>query len=200
MALVLGSRVRELRDTNAATPQTQPAAGSDVAAHRHGRRRRPLHTTEGDEARYERYRDARDGVYSSFSAQPRERFVSVRRERACTSAIATSGVTQTSEPQSQRGVPVGLAAAQLQLSDEDALRHQRQYADARRQRAAAVQGPTIAPADGTCCGVPCAPGGPPASCSTPALAAQALANRSIYNSIASVFDLRQQRDTAAVRA
>jgi MtrB/PioB family decaheme-associated outer membrane protein len=62
---------------------------------------------------------------------------------------------------------------------------------------AGVQGPTNATNDGTAVGVPCAPGAPPASCSTPALAAQALANRSIYNGLANTFDLRHRRDNAA---
>jgi MtrB/PioB family decaheme-associated outer membrane protein len=61
----------------------------------------------------------------------------------------------------------------------------------------AVQGPTNVAADGTAVGVPCAPGAPPASCSTPAQAAQAKENRSIYNSLATPFDLRYVRDTAA---
>ena len=47
-----------------------------------------------------------------------------------------------------------------------------------------VQGPTNATNDGTAVGVPCAPGAPPAACGNPTQAAQALANRSIYNNLA----------------
>ena len=52
-------------------------------------------TTDGDEARYERYRDTRDGVYSSFNAQPRDgrRICSTRLRR--TSATAISATTST---------------------------------------------------------------------------------------------------------
>jgi MtrB/PioB family decaheme-associated outer membrane protein len=49
----------------------------------------------------------------------------------------------------------------------------------------------------TAVGVPCAPGGPPASCGNPTQAAAALTNRSIYNQNLSQFDLRIRRDTAA---
>ena len=50
----------------------------------------------------------------------------------------------------------------------------------------------------TAVGVPCAPGAPPASCGNPTQAAQALANRSIYNQNLPQFDLRMRRDTAAL--
>jgi MtrB/PioB family decaheme-associated outer membrane protein len=62
---------------------------------------------------------------------------------------------------------------------------------------AAVQGPANAANDGTAVGVPCAPGAPPASCGTVAQAAQARINRSIYNTLAGVFDMRHRRDVAA---
>jgi MtrB/PioB family decaheme-associated outer membrane protein len=46
--------------------------------------------------------------------------------------------------------------------------------------------------------VPCAPGAPPANCNTPAAAAAALQNRSIYNTAFSYVDIKSRRDTAAV--
>jgi MtrB/PioB family decaheme-associated outer membrane protein len=62
----------------------------------------------------------------------------------------------------------------------------------------AVQGPTNATNDGTAVGVPCAPGAPPAACGNATQVAQALANRSIYDALASPFELRHLRDTANV--
>jgi MtrB/PioB family decaheme-associated outer membrane protein len=62
----------------------------------------------------------------------------------------------------------------------------------------AVQGPTNATNDGTAVGIPCAPGAPPAACGNATQVAQALTNRSIYNTLASPFELRHVRDTANV--
>ena len=72
-----------------------------------------------------------------------------------------------------------------------------QHADARRQRAARSARADQRHQRRTAVGVPCAPGAPPAACGTPAQAAQAKANRSIYNGLAPTFDLRHRRDTAA---
>jgi hypothetical protein len=154
-------------------------------------------TTEGDKARYERYRDARDGVYSTFSLN-----------RASDSYLFDAnavhvGYRDQRYAASVESRRVNAAFQWVSLPLNYSFLTRTPYVtngntltlDDNAQRA--VQGPTIAPADGSAVGVPCAPGGPPASCSTPALAAQALANRSIYNSIASVFDLRQQRNTGA---
>ena len=49
----------------------------------------------------------------------------------------------------------------------------------------------------TAVGVPCAPGAPPAACSNPTQAAAALTNRSIYNQNLPGFEIRSRRDTAA---
>ena len=153
-------------------------------------------TTDGDEARYERYRDTRDGLYSSFSLNretgsylfdANASHVGYRDQRYNTSFLS-------------RRVNVRFNWTSLPLNYSYLTRTpyitngNTLTLDDAAQRA--VQGPTIAPADGSAVGVPCAPGAAPASCSTPALASQALSNRSIYNSIASAFDLRQQRDTA----
>ena len=156
-------------------------------------------STEGDEARYERYRDTRDGVYSSFSLDRsgdsylfdanashvgyrdqryNARFLSRRvnlRFNWTSLPLNFSYLTQT---------PFVTNGSTLSLDDA-------------AQRA--VQGPTIATADGTAVGVPCAPGAPPATCGTPAQAAQAKTNRSIYNALATPFELRHLRDTAAIR-
>jgi len=152
-------------------------------------------TVEGDQARYERYRDARDGVYSTFSLN-----------RASDSYLFDAnavhvGYRDQRYAASVESRRVNAAFQWVSLPLNYSFLTRTPYVtngntltlDDNAQRA--VQGPSIAPADGTAVGVPCAPGAAPASCSTPALAAQALANRSIYNSIASAFDLRQQRNT-----
>jgi len=154
-------------------------------------------TTDGDEARYERYRDTRDGVYSSFSLNretgsylfdANAAHVGYRDQRYDVSVLSRRvnfDFNWTSLP-----LNYSYLARTPYVTNGNTL-----TLDDSAQRA--VQGPTNAAADGTAIGVPCAPGASPASCSTPALAAQAKANRSIFNSLAPAFDLRQQRHTAA---
>lgn len=193
-ALLLASRPGAAQTPQA--PQTQPQAPTspltgvvDIGG--------LFATTEGDEARYERYRDTRDGLYSSFRLT-RESGTSVfnanashvgyrdqRYNAAFLSRRINFAFNWVSLPLNYSYLtrtPFTTNGSTLTLDDS-------------AQRA--VQGPTNAAADGTAVGVPCAPGAPPASCSTPALAAQAKANRSIYNSLATPFDLRHVRDTAA---
>jgi hypothetical protein len=151
---------------------------------------------DGDEARYERYRDDRDGLYSSFRLNRQtgaylfdanafhvgyrdQRYNAAFRSRRINFGFEWLSTPlnfgyQTRTPYDRDGDAV------LTLPDE---------------AQAAVQGPTNATTDGVV-GVPCAPGGPPATCSTPAQAALAKVNRSIYNDFAEVFDLRHRRDTA----
>ncbi|HEY5618905.1 MAG TPA: MtrB/PioB family outer membrane beta-barrel protein [Vicinamibacterales bacterium] len=193
-ALLLASRLGYGQTPQA--PQTQPQAPPspfigtvDVGG--------LFTTTDGDEARYERYRDTRDGLYSSFSLNRESgsylfdanaTHVGYRDQRynASLRSRKVNGTFQwVSLPLNYSYLartPYVTSGNTLTLDDS-------------AQRA--VQGPTNATTDGTAVGVPCAPGAPPASCSTPALAAQAKANRSIYNSLASTFDLRQERNTAA---
>jgi MtrB/PioB family decaheme-associated outer membrane protein len=152
----------------------------------------------GDEARYQRYRDARSGVYSNFSLNrggsnyvfDADAFHVGYRDQRYTAAFRNRRINFGFEWTS---VPVNFYDDALTpfRGDEDVL-----TLDDNAQRA--VQGPTNATNDGTAVGVPCAPGALPASCSTPALAAQAKANRSIYNSLATPFELRYRRDTASV--
>lgn len=153
-------------------------------------------TADGDEARYERYRDFRDGVYTNvsvgrlsdrFMLDASARHVGYRDQRYDLSYVRPkfsfdfdfvgtplnySYLTRT--PYTRDGSTLTL--------DDNAQR--------------AVQGPTFATNDGTAVGVPCAPGAPPASCSTAALAEQAKANRSIYVGLANQFDLRHTRNVA----
>ena len=156
--------------------------------------------TDGDDARYERYRDAATALYSSL--KPSTSGARSSRFDANASHIGyrdqqynadvpgpkvSAGFQWVSQPLNYSYLtrtPYVTNGSTLTLDDS-------------AQRA--VQGPTNAANDGDApSACPCAPGAPPAACSTPALAAQAKANRSIYNTLAPTFDLRPQRDTAAV--
>jgi MtrB/PioB family decaheme-associated outer membrane protein len=153
--------------------------------------------TDGDQARYERYRDTRDGVYSSFNLH-----------RATGSYLFDANASHIGY-RDQRYNATFIGRRVNFAFQWDSLPLNYSYLtrtpfvtngntltlDDSTQRA--VQGPTNAAADGTAVGVPCAPGAPPAACGNPAQADQAKAARSIYNSLATPFDLRQGRDTAA---
>jgi MtrB/PioB family decaheme-associated outer membrane protein len=197
IALLLGARpaLAQAPQTTPATPepaQTLPGGfrwTADVGG--------LFSTVDGDEARYERYRDDRNGVFSSFSfgrdtesSQFKgEAFhVGYRDQRYALDFFgrkANASFRWDSLPVNFSYIaltPYVTNGGTLTL-DENARR--------------AVQGPTNATNDGTAVGVPCAPGAPPASCSNPALAGQAKVNRSIYNDLASPFEMRYRRDVAA---
>jgi MtrB/PioB family decaheme-associated outer membrane protein len=148
-------------------------------------------STDGDEARFERYRDTRDGLYSSFNLNRESGtytfdanafHVGYRDQRyraAFMSRRVNVDVDWVSIPLNYSYLtrtPFVTSGSTLALPDA---------------AQAAVEGRTAV-------GVPCAPGGPPAACGTPAAAAQAKANRSIYDSLANQFELRHRRDNAAV--
>jgi MtrB/PioB family decaheme-associated outer membrane protein len=154
-------------------------------------------TTDGDEARFERFRDSRDGLFSNFSLNregasylfdANASHVGYRDQRYNASYIG-------------RKVDFNFGWVSLPLNFSYLTRTpfvtngNTLTLDDNAQRA--VQGPTFAANDGSAVGVPCAPGAPPAACGTPAQVAQAKANRSIYDSLATQFDLRYRRDTAA---
>lgn len=154
--------------------------------------------TDGDEARYERYRDLQSGVFSSFRLSRESAsylfdanafHVGYRDQRynvAFLGRRVNFSFDWTSSPLNfsyQARTPFDRDGdATLTLPDS---------------AQAAVQGPTNATTDGVV-GVPCAPGGPPAACGNATQAAQAIANRSIYDALAGTFDLRYKRDIAAV--
>lgn len=155
-------------------------------------------TTEGDAARYERFGDTRDGVYSS---------VRLGRETSASVFDATASHIGYRDQRFSAGflgrrVKVSFDWVTLPLNYSYLARTpfvttgNTLALDDAAQRA--VQGPTNAAADGAAVGVPCAPGALPASCSTPALATQAKANRSIYAGLANQFDLRHRRDTGTM--
>lgn len=62
----------------------------------------------------------------------------------------------------------------------------------------AIQGPTNAPADGSAVGVPCAPGAGPTACNA-TTAALAIANRSIYNQLLKPDDMEVVRSITNVK-
>lgn len=147
-------------------------------------------STDGDEARFERYRDTRSGAYTnlflnygspSWIVNAGASHIGYRDQRydaAVWGAKFQGHFDWTSVPLNfsyLTRTPYSRNDSYLSLADA---------------AQAAVQGKTAV-------GVPCAPGAPPAACSNPAQAAQALANRSIYNGLARPFDLRYKRDTGA---
>ena len=153
--------------------------------------------TDGDEARYQRYRDERDGVFSNlivnrsgarYLFDANASHIGYRDQKYNATYVRPRlafGFQWVSVPLNFSYItrtPYVTSGSTLTLDDS-------------AQRA--VQGPTNAANDGTAVGVPCAPGAPPASCSNATQAAQAKATPSIYNSLANPFDLRHQRDTAS---
>ncbi|MGH9239591.1 MAG: MtrB/PioB family outer membrane beta-barrel protein [Vicinamibacterales bacterium] len=152
-------------------------------------------TTDGDEARYERYRDTRDGAYTSLALNRETGSYLFNASASHIGYRDQRYAVEYSRPRLDFGfhwislplnysyltrTPYTTNGATLTLPDS---------------AQAAVQGPTNATNDGTAVGVPCAPGAPPASC-TAATVAAAKANRSIYNTLADPFDLRHTRHTA----
>lgn len=154
--------------------------------------------TDGDTARYERYWDARDGLYSNFTLSRHttsyifdadashvgyrdQRYGATFMGKRVDAAFRFTGLPLNFSYLTR--TPFVTSGSTLTLDDS---------------AQAAVQGPTISPSDGTAVGVPCAPGAAPAACNTPAQAEQAKANRSIYNTLASPFDLKYTRHNTAV--
>jgi MtrB/PioB family decaheme-associated outer membrane protein len=152
--------------------------------------------TDGDEARFERYRDSRSGAFTNIG-------VSRLTDRFMFSADANHVGYRDQRYALSYSRPKFDFTAQfsgtpLNYSYLTRTPYQRDGSvltlDDSAQRA--VQGPTFATSDGTAVGVPCAPGAPPAACSTLVQAAAAKANRSIYNDFAEQFDLRHTRNVA----
>ena len=155
-------------------------------------------TTDGDEARYERYRDTRDGVFSNLTVN-----------RTTSSSVFSAHALHPGY-RDQRYDATLLTRRANVLFDWVSVPLNYSYIvvtpfatngstltlDNNAQQA--VQGPTNATNDGTAVGIPCAPGAPPAACGNATQVAQALTNRSIYNTLASPFELRHVRDTANV--
>jgi MtrB/PioB family decaheme-associated outer membrane protein len=154
--------------------------------------------TDGDEARYERYRDLRDGAATQFSWGRRTdqyRFTANfsnagYRDQLYAAEYFNAKVTASGL---YSGIPLNYYydAPLIWVGDgrgkftlDSAVR-------------SGVQGPTNAAADGTAVGVPCAPGLGPTTCNA-TTSAQAKANRSIYNSFLAPDDMSVLRSISAV--
>jgi Putative outer membrane beta-barrel porin, MtrB/PioB len=153
-----------------------------------------INDATGDEARLERYRDLRNGVSSDIvlgkeSDQSRMDFtarnIGYRDQRYTGSYIGgkanVSGMFDS--------IPLNysyLTLTPYTVDDNGVL-----TLDAATR--ALVQAKKAV-------GVPCAPGAPPASCANPTQAAQALANRSIWNNFAQPFDIQQLRNILNLNA
>ncbi len=153
--------------------------------------------TDGDEARFERYRDTRDGASTGLTLS--------RSAASYTFDASASHIGYRDQrydalfrgPRIDAGF--SFTGTPLNFSYLTRTPYTRNGSTLLLDDAAqsAVQGPTFATNDGTAVGVPCAPGAPPAACGTVAQANLAKTNRSIYNSLAEQFDLRHTRNTAA---
>jgi MtrB/PioB family decaheme-associated outer membrane protein len=185
--------------TPPSAPQAPAAAGQSPSSDFHGAVDVGglFNSTDGDRARFERYRDQRDGLYSSFAINKQSTsylfdasasHVGYRDQRYDMSLFSPKvhvDFNWTSVPLNfsyLTSTPYTTNGTVLTLPDSGQ---------------AAVQGPTNATNDGTAVGVPCAPGAPPAACGNATQVAQAIANRSIYAGLANPFDLRYKRDVAS---
>jgi MtrB/PioB family decaheme-associated outer membrane protein len=169
---------------------------SAAHAQRHGGRGPAVY----DEARFERYRDDRSGLSAAFTLN---RLTDQYLFDASASRI---GYRDQRYNASFLGYGVRFAFEFASLPLNYSYQTRTPYTRASSNDAVlvlddnaqrAVQGLTNATNDGTAVGVPCAPGAPPAACGTPGQADLAKANRSIYNGLASVFNLEHRRDTAS---
>jgi hypothetical protein len=146
-------------------------------------------STDGDEARYERYRDLRDGASTFFTlSRDTDRYRSSAsfsnagyRDQFYGVQFYNSKVTVNG---SYSGSPLNYYYDAPLIWSSDG-RGKFTLDPARR---AGVQGPTNAAADGIYVGVPCAPGLGPTTCNA-STSAQAKANRSIYNNFLNPDDI-----------
>ena len=155
-------------------------------------------SSDGDEARYERYRDLRNGAATLFTMgrntdqyRFNANFSNVGyRDQLFGAEYSSAKVTISGL---YNGIPLNyyFDAPLIWTGDgrgrftlDSAVRN-------------AVQGPTNAAADGTAVGVPCAPGLGPTTCNA-TTSAQAKANRSFYNNLLLPDDMSVLRSITAV--
>ncbi|HVG83124.1 MAG TPA: MtrB/PioB family outer membrane beta-barrel protein [Vicinamibacterales bacterium] len=163
----------------AQTPPTKPAP-ADVPSNGLADVGVRFGSDDGDEARFERYRDLRPGAATLFEWTKHTdsyRFnagasnVGYRDQRYSadyyTGKLAVSGVFDS--------IPLNYFYDANSFWTTDGNGRFTLPLDVRQ----GIQGPTNSTTDGTAVGVPCAPGGPPAACSA-TTAAAAITNRSIY--------------------
>jgi MtrB/PioB family decaheme-associated outer membrane protein len=182
----------------AQTPPTRPAPAvvPSVGAIDFGFRGSHI---DGDEARFERYRDLRSGGSTLFGMDKntdKYRFganasnVGYRDQRY--SIDYTNGKVGLSGVYSS--IPLNYLYDAPLIWQGD--RNGRFTLDTAARRA--VQGPTFAPGDGTAVGVPCAPGFGPTTCNA-TTAGSAIANRSIYNQLLKRDDMQVLRNIVGVK-
>lgn len=185
--LVAATAARAQTPPTKPAPPDVPSQGLIDAGVRFG-------SDDGDEARFERYRDLRPGAttlieWAKKTDQYRFTFgasnIGYRDQRY--SADYYSGKFQVSGIYDS--IPLNYLYDAPYWFNGDG--NGRFTLDAATR--AAIQGPTNNAADGTAVGVPCAPGLGPTSCNT-STAAQAQANRSIYNNFIVRDDMQVRRD------
>lgn len=192
LLLTLALRAEAQTPPTKPEPAAAPSLGELDLGYRGG-------SVDGDEARFERFRDLSPGVASWFRVDrkhDRYRFeasafnAGYRDQRYAAEytdgKLTVSGLFDS--------IPMNyLYDAPLVWKDEGGGRFTLPIALRR-----AVEGPTNAVNDGTAVGVPCAPGLGPTTCSA-ATAAQAIANRSIYNGSITPGDIAVKREIAGVK-
>lgn len=155
-------------------------------------------TTDGDEARFERYRDLRPGAATLFSVARRTDTYRFTAEAAnagyrdqryaaeySTGRLRVTGLFDSIPLNYLHDAPfVWTGDGKGRFTLDQATR-------------AAIQGPTNAAGDGAAVGVPCAAGSGPTSCNATTSAA-ARGNRSIYNQFLRPDDLSVLRTVSAV--
>lgn len=173
-------------------PAAVPSLGEVDLGYRGG-------STDGDEARFERYRDLRPGVTSLFKLR---RHADKYRAEATAFNVGYRDQRYTADYTDGKVTVAGLFDsiplnylydAPLIWTNEGNGRFTLPLSLRR-----AVEGPTAAVADGTAVGVPCAPGLGPTTCNA-ATAALAIANRSVYNNIIQPGDISVKREIADVK-
>ncbi len=156
-------------------------------------------SVSGDEARFERYRDLRPGVTTWFEIEKRAQAYRFKanafnvgyRDQSyngyfTNGKLSVNGLFDSVPLNYLYDAPlIWTGNGQGRFTLPVALR-------------AAVEGPTNAAADGNAVGVPCAPGSGPTACNV-TTAAQAIANRSIYNTIIQSDDIQVKREIFDVK-
>ena len=152
-------------------------------------------STDGDEARFERYRDLRPGATTLFDMK---KFTDSYRFGAECLEHRLSGPELRGRLHQQQAVAerrVQLDSAQLPLrrAAQSGRATARGGSPWTQGRGRPFRGRPTLPADGSAVGVPCAPGSGPTSCNASTSAA-AMANRSIYNNLIVRDDMQVRRD------
>jgi MtrB/PioB family decaheme-associated outer membrane protein len=198
MTILAALLLAPVSPAHAQNPPTKPVPAAEIPTNGLFDVGLRANSTDGDEARHERYRDLRDGAATFFAMG---RSTDLYRFNATFSNAGYRDQLYAAEYSNAKltvsglynGIPLNyLYDAPLiwrgdgrgQFTLDPALRRQ-------------VEGPTNSAADGTAVGVPCAPGLGPTTCNA-STSAQAKTNRSIYNSFLVPDDMTVLRSIAAV--